>query len=218
MQDFLLYNIYRWKSFSQSYKRYCKLPKNLYLKEHLLSSYEKPMYPYRTVEELLQFLPPKNRAACEKLWTFFRENCPEAPGSSHNHQTRKGWYFGHLTDIMNYAALLYDQMWALRPLPFSLPDALLVLFLHDIEKPIKYTSSMHMIAEGKTSEEIRQKLIDEYEILLTDEQRNGFNYVHGEVHWYRSDARVATPLAAFCHCCDMISARIYFNYPMKQGR
>lgn len=176
------------------------------------------MYPYRTVQELLQFLPSSNRGACEKLRSFFEENCQNAPGSSHNHQAWEGWYFDHVSDIMNYACFLYDQMSTLRPLPFSLSDALLVLFLHDIEKPLKYTSSMHHLTEWKSDEEIRLELIEEYGINMTDEQRNGFNYVHGEIREYRKDARVATSLAAFCHCCDIISARIYFNHPRSRSR
>lgn len=82
---------------------------------------------------------------------------------------------------MNYACFLYEQMSTLRPLPFSLSDALIVLFLHDIEKPLKYTPSMKEMAEGKTSEQIREELIEQYQIQLTDEQRNGLAHVHGEI-------------------------------------
>lgn len=149
------------------------------------------MYPYRTVEELITLLPRATHEGCTHMRTFFREQCGDAPGSSHNHQTRKGGYFDHITDIMNYACFLYEQMSTLRPLPFSLSSALLVLFLHDIEKPIKYTPALQARAEGKSNEQIRQELIDEYAIIMTDEERNGYSHVHGEIHDYRGDARSA---------------------------
>ena len=40
---------------------------------------------------------------------------------------------------MIIAAVLHKEFSSLRPLPFTLSDALLVLFLHDLEKPWAYT-------------------------------------------------------------------------------
>lgn len=40
---------------------------------------------------------------------------------------------------------------------------------------------MKEMAEGKTSEQIREELIEQYQIQLTDEQRNGLAHVHGEI-------------------------------------
>lgn len=39
---------------------------------------------------------------------------------------------------MNTAMLLYDALSSAHPLSFKRADALLVLFLHDLEKPFKY--------------------------------------------------------------------------------
>jgi hypothetical protein len=39
---------------------------------------------------------------------------------------------------MNIAIELYKNLGSHRPLPFSLSDVLLILYLHDLEKPWKY--------------------------------------------------------------------------------
>jgi hypothetical protein len=39
---------------------------------------------------------------------------------------------------MNTAVILYHTFGQLRPMPFSLSDALVVLFVHDLEKPWAY--------------------------------------------------------------------------------
>ena len=147
-----------------------------------------------------------NKLKCKEMFLFFQENCPDAKGSSHNHQTWKGGYFDHISDIMNYASILYEN---LPSLPFSISDVILVLFLHDIEKPIKYSSSN--LNFGYTNEEIRNNLISKFDIKLNDIHVNALKYIHGEGDDYKSDKRVMNPLCAFCHCCDIISARIFYD-------
>jgi hypothetical protein len=62
-----------------------------------------------------------------------------APGSTKNHQAWEGGYIDHITEVMNIAHWLYTS--SPRPLPFGLADALEVLFLHDLEKPWKFTNA-----------------------------------------------------------------------------
>ena len=73
---------------------------------------------------------------------------------------------------MNYACFLYDKMSELRPLPFLLSDALLVLFLHDIEKPVKYTPELAPQYAHMSNEEIRTRFIAAYGFELHDEHKN----------------------------------------------
>ena len=85
----------------------------------------------------------------------------------------------------------------------------MILFLHDIEKPIKYSKLSGQY--GSTSDEIRSNLIEKFGINLNQDQVDALKYIHGEGDDYTSKRRVMSPLSAFCHCCDMISARILFN-------
>ena len=166
-----------------------------------------------TVKEYIHMIKDENQQSCLKMWEYFQTSCSKAKGSSHNHQNWEGGYFDHIQEIMDFAYKLYFSISQDRELPFTLSDAMLILFLHDIEKPIKYGTNINF--SNASNSQIRKMLMDEYGIKLNDYQLNGLNYIHGEGSEYRSDHRVMNELAAFCHCCDIISARIYYDYPKK---
>jgi hypothetical protein len=50
---------------------------------------------------------------------------------------------------MNIAVKVYNDFNKHRPFPFSLSDALFILFLHDLEKPWKYAGNEEQKAELK---------------------------------------------------------------------
>ena len=147
-----------------------------------------------------------NKFRSIELLNFFIDNYPDAPGSSFNHQAWEGGYYNHVNDILDYATALYKTLSKKDKLTFSLSDALLVLFLHDIEKPVKYCDTT-----TETDNEIRMRLIERFDFNLTDDHIIALKYIHGEGGDYRKDRRVMTPLCAFCHCCDVISSRIFFE-------
>lgn len=157
----------------------------------------------------LDLIDGDNQARCKKMWDFFKESCADAKGSSSNHQSWEGGYFDHITDIMEYGVSLYELLSKVDKLPFSISDVILVLFLHDIEKPIKYGTSNKLQI---SNDDIRKSLIFKYEIELNIEHINALKYIHGEGNDYSSSNRVMNPLSAFCHCCDIISARIFFDH------
>jgi len=161
--------------------------------------------------ESLKLIEGENRIRCERMWRYFIDNCPDAEGSSFNHQAWKGGYFSHINDIIEYGLILYESLSKVGPLTFKISDVILVLFLHDIEKPIKYSKILNSSISHMSSVEIRSILIDQYEIELNEEQLNALKYVHGEGDDYTNKERIMNPLAAFCHCCDVISARIFFD-------
>lgn len=189
---------------------------------------------------MLDIIDKNNRDACKKLFAHIKEKFPITPGSSHNHQAWEGGYIDHIAEVMNYALMYYGTLIDLRPLPFSLSDALLVLFLHDIEKPWKYneltkhiappsvwggstmedhewlrknSTSTHNWKDRKVKEQFRHDILKTFEITLTPEQENAFKYVEGEIDEYSGDHRVMNELAAFCHICDITSARLWHNFP-----
>ncbi len=164
------------------------------------------------VNALLQMLPEPNRKRCEDIWYGNRELFQAAWGSSHNHQARPGGYCDHITDVMNLALTLHHAMTQLRPLPFLATDAMLVLFLHDLEKPWRFSSlgSEKPILSSKADKAaFRLAKISEYGIVLSPQQENALKYVEGEKDDYSSKERVMNELAAFCHMCDVASARIW---------
>lgn len=105
-----------------------------------------------------------------------------------------------------------------------LGDALLVLFLHDLEKPWKYEfdaeGKLHYKAEFKDNKkaqrEFREQKFRDYGFVFTANHENALKYVEGEFADYKSAERVMKPLAAFCHLCDITSARLWYDFPKEK--
>lgn len=179
---------------------------------------------YFTIEELIGFIEEPNRSACMRILNENRKLFETIPGSTHNHQTFVGGYFSHILDCMNYAYYLYDFDASFgRPLPFNKSDGLLILFLHDLEKPWR----IEVMDDGtvrnrpgldtkEAFKAFREKKLEEYGMSLTPAQMNGLTYVEGELKDYSSTHRVMNELAAFCHKVDTWSARAWYDYPLEK--
>ncbi len=177
--------------------------------------------PFRyELKDLVEMIDEPNRSRCRRLLKDNLGLFKRSYGSTHNHQNWPGGYYDHITEVMNIAVALFKGLGAYRPLPFFLSDALLVLFFHDIEKPWKYVTGrngeLRHSRRFKTEADqhrFQAKKLEEYGIELSDQQGNALRYVHGELDEYSSKRRVMGPLGAFCHMCDVWSARGWFNHP-----
>ena len=179
---------------------------------------------YFSVDEMIQMIDEPNRSACFKILKNHLGLFQKVPGATHNHQAWPGGYYDHVQEIMNCAEIYYNFLNPIRPLPFSLSDTLLVVFLHDIEKPWKYEIGPDGELQHKASlntkdaeHEFRFKKLNEYGIKLTSEQENGMKYIEGEKNDYSNRKRTMGSLAAFCHLCDITSARIWFDHPKEEN-
>jgi hypothetical protein len=179
---------------------------------------------YRSVDELIAQIDEPNRSACARILADHRELFATVQGSTNNHQAWPGGYLDHVCEVMNIAAMLHAHLSALRPLPFSLSDVLLVVYLHDIEKPWKYElgedGKLHHKAGMKDKAEhqrFRMRKLGEYGVVLTKEHENGLAYAEGELADYTNQRRVMGPLAALAHMCDVASARLWFDHPAATG-
>ena len=196
--------------------------------ERRIKALVRPFIVQRTLDDLVQRIDGTRGLACVWILQEHRLLFLRAKGSSHNHQAWPGGYFDHVAEVMNIAFVLHPVLSALRPLPFTRSDALLVLFLHDIEKPWKY----ELDAEGNLCRRVefaskaeekaeakrfRDAKLKQYGIELTPEQANALRYVEGELDDYSGSRRVMNELAAFCHVCDVISARIWHDRPVPKG-
>ncbi|HEU5114660.1 MAG TPA: hypothetical protein VFT82_02755 [Candidatus Paceibacterota bacterium] len=179
---------------------------------------------YHSIEAIiLDRFEPEHRIPCMRILHENHRVIRSAPGSLHNHQAWDGGYCDHVTDGLNLLIVLYESLCRLRPLPFRLSSALLVYFLHDIEKPWKYESRKEavpamLLAKKEDRHEFRMKKIAEYGIKLTDEELNALQYTEGEGKDYSNLHRAMNELAAFCHMADVASARIWHDYPKESGR
>jgi 23S rRNA maturation-related 3'-5' exoribonuclease YhaM len=179
---------------------------------------------YASVEQLVHLIDDPNGAACARILADHRELLATVQGSTHNHQAWRGGYLDHISEVMNIAVVLYEQLSARRPLPFSMSDILLVMFLHDIEKPWKYELGAdgqlrHKAGmQGKEAHHrFRMELLAKYGVVLTAEHENGLKYAEGELADYTNQRRMMGPLAALAHMCDVASARLWFDFPAASG-
>ncbi len=176
---------------------------------------------------LLKMIDEPNSSKCIRMYQDNKERFDNAYGSTNNHQAWSGGYIGHLTDGMN---LILDQYNLLesynRIIPFTMSDALLVFWLHDLEKPWRIIKNENYDPRYNDSCLINYKnlhkdqfdffklyIIEKYEIELTTYQYQAYKYVEGEKNDYSSKKRVMNELAAFCHGIDNWSARGWYNYP-----
>lgn len=189
-------------------------------------------HPYKTIIELINNIDEHNRASCLKLYKDNEELFNTTAGSSYNHQAWPGGYKDHIEEIMNIAIVLYDTFNCIRALPFTLADVMIVLYVHDLEKlwkddmnaiveqqriakDMKYYFNKHYPKHHRKA--FRQSKIEQNKIILTEQQQNALDYVEGENYDYSSKYRVMNELAAFCHMCDVWSARGWHDYPKKEN-
>lgn len=204
---------------------------------------------YLSFRECIDLIP--NGTVLVNLVASNFDRILKAPGSSHNHQAWEGGYADHVAETMNIACQLYFMFDDLRGLPFVLSDPLVVMFLHDLEKPWKYlpladeclcghsnedhnrvnqwsdaacakcsglrrNCNMYRKLVLKTKEDrraFRDGLIVEHDILLSDDQKNALRYVEGVPDSeYTPSERTMGELAAFCHMCDVASARLWYDW------
>lgn len=149
-----------------------------------------------------------------------------APGSRGAHQAFIGGYQEHMRQTMMISSHLYELATLTNlfdHLPqeehFTESDALLVMFLHDIEKPFLFQVQpdgsiafrRHMTKPERTA--FRDDFIQRFEFQLDDRHTNALDFVEGvRDHLYVPGQRADKPLAALCHAADNMSARAYYSY------
>ena len=149
-----------------------------------------------------------------------------APGSRGAHQAFVGGYREHLRQTMMIASHLYElglvtNMFEYLPAEehFTESDALLVMFLHDIEKPFLFQvnddgsigNRSQMTKPERT--QFRADFIRRFGFELDARHWNGLDFVEGvRDHLYIPGNRADKPLAALCHAADNMSARAYYAY------
>lgn len=181
---------------------------------------------YLTLDQLFGMIQPCFRELVMKFHSTHKDRFETERGSQYNHQAWRGGYKDHILECMNIAVMLYKSMNGWRHIPFSLSDALVVLYFHDVEKMYpEQIRANTLVGEGenttatarssaKSMTRVRILEIDNvYETLDMVGLIDAINNVDGENKKYSNLHRVMSPLAAFCHMCDVASARIWFDYP-----
>ena len=167
---------------------------------------------YFNIFELISLIQEPNKSAFLRMIKENEDIFFQAKGSAIKHQAWEGGYVDHITECLNMAINLFETLDNLRHLPFSLEDCLIVLFLHDLEKPWLYGGKISF-NQREERYSFREEILERYGVSLTDDQMIALRYVEGEGKDYSPTKRVMNPLGAFCHSCDTLSARMWHDRP-----
>lgn len=163
------------------------------------------------VRVLLNQVEEPHRSDCLAFIGRYGRLFDSSKGSAVKHQAWEGGYRDHITEVMNIALVTYEALSTIRPLPFSLSDALFGCFLHDVEKVWKHA------IDPSDVQDIDKDTLLSTEFHLNADHWNAIHYAHGEGKDYHPTLRIQGPLAAFVHHCDNTSARIWFDQPKKEA-
>lgn len=173
--------------------------------------------PKLPLEDLLAKIEPTKAAVCRQILNNYQDVIYDLPGSMTKHQAWPGGYIAHIEEVMNLAIVLHEALDKQRRLPFSLSDALFVLFLHDFDKLLRYKRKNGKFVAVKShdndyADQVKKLLKRDYNYTLSADEHNALKYAHGEGADYHPTKRIMRPLATLVHCCDVISARIWHDY------
>ena len=159
------------------------------------------------IEEYLNALTDERRQAILDYHSKNLNLMKRAAGSSHNHQAWEGGYLDHISECFIIADKMYHTLTQIRSLPFAFDSSLVVLYFHDIEKMYKYAINKEI------DKDQYYNTLKTQEIIFSEQEKNALKYIHGEGADYSKNKRIMNELAAFCHCVDTISARVWYQHP-----
>jgi len=160
----------------------------------------------KTIVEYFHSMEDDRREALLEFHLEFEPLMRIAKGSSHNHQAWEGGYISHITELFHIAEVSYAALGSLHPMPFPLDQALIVLYMHDIEKIWQYSTG-----ETIDKDDWYNEILPKRGITLTDSEMNALEHIHGEQNHVKTERRM-NELGAFCHSCDCLSARLFWDY------
>lgn len=182
----------------------------------------------RTLWEWLEMVEGQNHEALDRFLADddHQTRLEHAPGSRSAHQAWEGGWVEHERQTMMIANYLYELFVTtgrFDELPederFSLSDAYVVMFLHDIEKPFVYdfTEEGSIVINNPMTKqerkEFRRDIIERYGFILSPTMVNALKYVEGERDAdYVPGGRAEQPLASLCQVADNLSARAFYDH------
>lgn len=152
----------------------------------------------KKIEEYFELVYPDRRSKLIAYHNQFISYFNKAKGSQSKHQAWEGGYRTHLEQCLTIAEHLYKLNFG-----FTFDSVILVLYFHDIEKMFRCKNIV-------LDKDVYYKSLKNDGIVFSKEELNALKYIHGEGDDYCNERKM-NELAAFCHSCDIISARCYHS-------
>lgn len=166
---------------------------------------------YLSMNKLIEKIDWSNRQICQDVLEIHKSYLSKTKASAHEHQDWPGGLWDHMVQSMNVAVSLYDLLTGMRPLEFSLSDALLVLFWY------------HVTKLPRSERDKSRNLWIDFPRSLPEALaiRHALDYIDGEgeikedsLGW---DSRKMWPLGAFTHMCETASSRLWPKFPLLRN-
>lgn len=172
---------------------------------------------YPSFDELFSLIEEPLQASLREQHAVWFPLFKASQGAGHNHHSWHPFgYLDHIQECMVLAVSLYQHLSLTRPLDFTLSSALAVLYLHDIEKPFRYVRGEPNLETKDQRKKFRREFVHKWGIPLSPAEIRALDLVEGENDEYSPNERIMTPLVAFCHACDTMSARIWFDFGISR--
>jgi len=148
----------------------------------------------------------------------------KAKGSQSKHQAWPGGYIDHLVECMRIGENIYRSLKEIRKVDIYWPSVVKVLYFHDVEKIFKYNEEVDLNKANQLVKDAvyakdwfyRETLPNWYNVHFNDNEYNALIHIHGEKEYGKE--RIICPLGAFCHCCDILSARMWYDKPTEEEK
>jgi hypothetical protein len=108
--------------------------------------------------------------------------------------------------------LIFDQLLRRVDEPYRSAFGRLLAEHGELFRSARGSSHNHQAWPG-----FRLARLAEAGVTLTEELERAVAFVEGEGGKYSNRERGMSPLAAFCHMCDVASARLWYDFPLERG-
>lgn len=156
----------------------------------------------KSIEEYFDWVDPFRKAKLKTFHNIFLNDINKSKGSTCNHQFWEGGYRHHIEQCLMIAEHLYK----LDVGAIDLYSIFMTIYFHDIEK-----LNCHRNSSFDKGKFLVQELPEKYGIDLDLNELSAIEYIHGEGDNYSKTHRTMNCLCAFCHSCDVLSARVFFD-------
>ena len=180
------------------------------------------------IDYLKKITNEKYRNSLLKLYADIELILKAMPAAIRWHHSEEGGLYRHTKEVINIALDIYNDLRAdLKKRAITENDVILVAFVHDLEKMIKYKKNKHYKPDRKYEKGYKEtafvynydkidmndtahivRLCARYGIVLSDIHLNALTYSHGG---WSVDKGKLRPLATILHAADLISSSLYKN-------
>lgn len=131
----------------------------------------------KELDWLIVQIDEPNQTGIRNLYTEYYERVALSRGSKTKHQYWSGGYLDHICMMGTYGYKVYCLEEHFYPNEFSSSDVVLIILLHDLEKPFAYVDPKQTFRTDKDKYSFILGMCKSYTITLTEAHKNALKYI-----------------------------------------